>query len=329
MTTTHKDDPVFSDGPLPSTVASALRRGATMDLSCDVIPTQFEPLDTLLDGGLRSGQLTLVGGPPGVGKSIAALQWARAAAAAGTNVLYVSEDHDIRTLLTRLLLLEIGELIEAGRDSEDPGLRGSVAAALAANGGERDALAGENLVLRAAKARAVAYGEFMHLHHASSSDIDGPTFERLLAFPESGPTLLVVDRIPIDSDANGSVGMQLKDLAIRVKAAVVAVVGVGGQALARRRVRLADLQGAGALSHTADLVLILNEKVTAVSRRHTAFDSIQADEFRNHVVVSIEKNRSGPSGIDLDHRKDFPHYRIDPNGSVLEEQLVDGMRSSD
>jgi hypothetical protein len=242
--------------------------------------------------------------------------------------LYVSEDHDIRTLLMRLLLLEIGELVEAGRDADDPTLRAAVAAALAANG-DRDAPVAENLVLRAAKARAVAYGESMHLHHASSGDIDGPVIERLLDFPRRGPTLLVVDRIPTMADGSESVGMRLKDLAIRLKVAVIAVVGVGGPALSRRRIRLADLQGAGALSHTADLVLVLNEKVTAVSRRHTAYDSIQADGFRGQVVLSIEKNRSGPSGIDLNHRKDFSHYRIDPIGSVLEEQLIDGMRDTD
>ena len=70
---------------------------------------------------------------------------------------------------------------------------------------------------------------------------------------------------------------------------------------------------------------MLNDKITAVSKRHTAFDTVRADDFRGQVVMSIEKNRSGPAGIDLEFRKDFAHYRFNPIGSVLEEQLIDGV----
>ena len=52
---------------------------------------------------------------------------------------------------------------------------------------------------------------------------------------------------------------------------------------------------------------------------------VDADDYRSMVVFSIEKNRNGPSGIDLEYRKDFAHYRFDPAGSVLEESLVDGI----
>ena len=70
---------------------------------------------------------------------------------------------------------------------------------------------------------------------------------------------------------------------------------------------------------------MLNDKITAVSKRHTAFDSVGADAYRAMVVFSIEKNRNGPSGIDLEYRKDFAHYRFDPMGSVVEESLIDGI----
>ena len=83
-----------------------------------------------------------------------------------------------------------------------------------------------------------------------------------------------------------------------------------------------DAEGLG---YEADLVIMLNDKITAVSKRHTAFDTLRADMFRSMTVMSIEKNRNGPSGIDLEHRKDFAHYRFDPMGAVLEEQLIDGV----
>ena len=72
---------------------------------------------------------------------------------------------------------------------------------------------------------------------------------------------------------------------------------------------------------------MLNDKITAVSKRHTAFDTVRADDFRGLVVLSIEKNRNGPSGINLEFRKDFVHYRFNPVGAVLEEELIDGVMS--
>ncbi|MGH8875474.1 MAG: ATPase domain-containing protein [Acidimicrobiia bacterium] len=44
------------------------------------IPTGFEVLDRVLGGGIRTRDLTLVGGQPGIGKTISTLQWARRAA---------------------------------------------------------------------------------------------------------------------------------------------------------------------------------------------------------------------------------------------------------
>ena len=45
----------------------------------------------------------LLGGKPGVGKTIAALQWARSMAQRGVVAVYLCFEHDEVTLLTRLL----------------------------------------------------------------------------------------------------------------------------------------------------------------------------------------------------------------------------------
>ncbi len=73
-----------------------------------VWPTGFEPLDTYLGGGLRSGELTLLAGPQGLGKTTAALQILRHAAVIGRPAVMFSYEHDAATIVERLLAIEAG-----------------------------------------------------------------------------------------------------------------------------------------------------------------------------------------------------------------------------
>jgi len=322
-----------SEKAAPS-VADLLQPGAREARPQYVIATGFDPLDSVLNGGMRTGTLSLLGGAPGIGKSVTALQWARSAASQGINAIYACYEHDVSTLLTRLLLLEVGELAHASHEAPDPELRRAVAEAILANGDLDDVISG-SLVLRAAKARLNGYGDSLFLHEASPTEVDVSALERLVLATGDGPTLLVVDHIQkVRTDAQGTLGLddiaaQLKGLAMRRRVAVLGVVGAEGTALGQRRIQLQHLQDAAGIGYEADLVVMMNEKLTAVSRRHTAYDTLRADEFRGRVIFSIEKNRSGPGKIDLDHRKDFAHYRIDPLGLVLEEQLIDGVTVAD
>jgi replicative DNA helicase len=70
----------------------------------------FSVIDDLLGGGFRRGDLVLLGGPPGVGKTIAALQWARNLARSGVRCVFACYEHEPETLMTRLLSLEAGDL---------------------------------------------------------------------------------------------------------------------------------------------------------------------------------------------------------------------------
>jgi replicative DNA helicase len=71
------------------------------------IPTGFSPLDSYLHGGLRVGELMLVGGSQGVGKSTWALQVGRNVAANWHGwALYVCYEHSEEFLLERLLAME-------------------------------------------------------------------------------------------------------------------------------------------------------------------------------------------------------------------------------
>jgi hypothetical protein len=48
-----------------------------------------------------------------------------------------------------------------------------------------------------------------------------------------------------------------------------------------------------------------------------------AERFRNWVVLSIEKNRTGLDKIDLEFRKRFEQRRFEIDGQPVGEQLVD------
>jgi replicative DNA helicase len=68
---------------------------------------------------------------------------------------------------------------------------------------------------------------------------------------------------------------------------------------------------------------VLNEKSHAVSKTHLAYDATRAELAKQSIVVSVEKNRNGTADVDLEFRKDFTRYAIDPEGAFLAENLVD------
>jgi replicative DNA helicase len=71
------------------------------------IPLGMTPLDRMLGGGIRPGELMLIGGAQGTGKTTLALQMARNVAASGqAYVLYVNFEHDDADMLNRLISME-------------------------------------------------------------------------------------------------------------------------------------------------------------------------------------------------------------------------------
>ena len=71
------------------------------------IATGFVPLDKTIGGGLRPGELMLIGGAQGAGKTTMALQMARNMAASGqATVLYVCFEHEEEYLIQRMIAME-------------------------------------------------------------------------------------------------------------------------------------------------------------------------------------------------------------------------------
>ena len=294
------------------------------------VPTGFQPLDPALEGGFRTRELSILGGPPGIGKTSIALQWARHAASTGRATVFACYEHDEVTLLGRLLAQEVGEL---GGDA--PSSHRAQSAVRAVTRGE--ALLEEELstdpLLRAAYSSLDIFADRLWLSRASGVDTDLHALEALV--DDFGPgTLLFIDYLQkiagdIDtvSEADRVIRLAegLKELALDREIAILAIVAGDHSALSARRLRLHHMRGAAGLAYEADVVLMLNEKSLAVSKSHSAFDSVRAQEFTNQIVLSVDKNRGGPAPIDLEFTKDLSHFRLDPHGKVVEERLVDSL----
>ena len=299
------------------------------DSSC---ATGFSPLDEVLSGGIRPGEVLLVGGKPGVGKTIACLQWARTMARQGIVAVYVCYEHDPVTLLARLLACELGEVARAAGRHLDLGveeLQGRLRDVAAGVLTLREALDSDEM-LREAERQFVAYADRLVLFQGSGARTNVPSIGDALSRYTGEPVVLFVDyvqKVPVvpeiatESERVSRVIESLKELALEQNLGIVAVAAADQDGLTARRLHLHHFRGSTALAYEADGVVVLNEKLAVVSRAHAAYAPTRIEEFRSQVVFSIEKNRSGAADVDLEFAKDFAHYRFDPRGTWVADRL--------
>jgi replicative DNA helicase len=302
------------------------------------IPTGFRALDHTLGGGIRAGDLVLVGGSPGVGKTIVSLQWARNIALAGGTCIYACYEHEESALLGRLLALELGDM-PGGTDEYDTELEkmrlGIQEIAAGSNRSLSDVLQGEG-VISSAYEHIESYGTRLWLVRASSAHttidkLDDLVRERQKEDPD-GTVVLFVDYLQkvamhpepdVESEKITRVTEALKDMALSYKIPIISVVAADKEGLQAKRLRLHHLRGSSALMYECDVAVILNDKFNTVSKVHLAYDPVRAETFRDWVVFTVEKNRGGPNLLDLEFKKDFLHFRFEPEGGLVAEKLVD------
>jgi replicative DNA helicase len=299
--------------------------------SIAVLPLGFNPLDRVLGGGLRTHDLLVLAGRPGVGKTVATLQMARNLALSGSNVVFACYEHDSWTLLTRLLAMEIGMVavphttwyrMDGVRSLLDDVISGRVTLASASG----------DPLLRAARARIDEYAHRLHFVNAVPSATGLDELKRTVSSLVLGPTVLFVDYLQKVRPSSvtishlehiGEVTAGLKELALALPLSVVAVAAIGGPGLMKRRIHLPHLDAAVAVAYDADVVLMLNDKRSIVSTNNLTGTLEQAQRFRQRVVFSVEKNRGGVAQVDVEFDKDFEHFRFDPDGSYVAEQLIE------
>ena len=300
------------------------------------IPLGFTPLDKTIGSGLRAGELLLIGGAQGTGKTTMALQMARNVASSGLgNVLYVCFEHEEEYLLNRLIAMEsaMASLPHRTGAIKIQDVRREILGAWAVDG---DRHLANNPRLRPALDRIARYGENLFLMRGSqtASTVDNlrQLVRRHKELSADRRLVVVVDylqKVPMvpepatESEKVTYVVNGLKDIALSEGVPLISIVAADREGLKATRLRNHHLRGSSAINYEADIILILNEKYHIVAKVNIEFNPYQAQRFRDWVVVTIEKNRGGQDNVDLEFEKHFEFSCFDPNGHVVQEKLIE------
>ncbi len=298
-----------------------------------VLPTGFGVLDEALAGGFRSGELVLLGGPQGLGKTTMSMQMVRNVVRAGGHAVVFSYEHEAHTLMERLLSLEAAEaagyeaarLHAIRRAFEQPASAGSLDERMSRLPGVTEALR----VVRGYAAR-------LHLHESNGATTGLAEIKAVverLRDEVGAPPLVVVDylqKIPVpggpslEEERVTVVVEGLKDLTLDLGVPILAIVAADKASLVSgKRMRVHDLRGSSALAYEADIVLILNDKYDVVARHHLVYDLGNAERYRTWVVMTLEKNRYGVDKVELEFQKHFEEGRFEAVGQYVVEQLIE------
>lgn len=305
--------------------------------SMQSIALGFDPTDEALGGGVRPGELILLGGGQGVGKTTMAFQMARnIAATEEAHCLYVCYEHDEENLSRRLISMEsvdpygqdfrlgvtVRELehqIVSARSRHRAGLFDLLRLDQRTNVSlERLRHYGDRLFLLKGSGRTTlsAIKALVEAHRVRSD-------ERLVLFVDYLQKVPMAPEPATEQELVTRVAQGLKELALSQQIPVVAVVAADREGLKAKRMHAHHFAGSAALAYEADVILVLSEKYDSVARVHIEFNPQKAQAFRDWIVCSVEKNRSGRDVIDMEFEKRFSYCCLNPNGNLVSEKLID------
>ena len=262
-TSTEKPEPSEAEALVPTALAG--------DASGKPITSGYPSLDSLLGGGLRRGDLVILAGDAGVGKSALALAMALRSTAAGQAAAFLTGEMSAPRVMERALAIEgrvrVDDLRRGGLD--DVAHSGVAAAAIALR--RRSPFIED---LRDAGINGVS--DFLAQHLGIDLTIVDPV------------QALTRGVMPVDEEL-ADIAKRLKELALRRSTVIVATSWLRESAIGRADTRptLRDLGGLGALRHHADVVLGLYREELYLPSPH----------IEGATELAVLKNRSGPTGL--------------------------------
>jgi replicative DNA helicase len=320
-----------------ASLSDKVSRGALAEYQ--PIPLGFTPLDKSLGGGMRTGELLLIGGAQGTGKTTFALQMARNIAMGGqAAVLYICFEHDDEYLLNRLISLEsvIDQMPQPTSGMRLTDVRKEVLATSLAQGNADMADLVTNPLLRGSLERIARYGPNLYLMRGTQTTTTVDNLRQLVqahrALAPERQLVVMVDylqKVPVipdpisETERVTTVVNSLKDLALSQGVAVVSIVAADKEGLKASRLRSHHLRGSSAINYEADVIMILNEKYSIVAKVNIEFNPYQAQRFRDWIVLTVEKNRSGQHSVDIELKKHFEYACFDPTGRTVQEKLIE------
>jgi replicative DNA helicase len=303
------------------------------------VPLGFTPLDKTIGGGLRAGELLLIGGAQGTGKTTMSVQMARNIVMGGqASVLYVCYEHDEEYLLNRIIAMESALQHLPGRIQgvKLVDVRKEILSTWLAQGGDGFADLMGNPRLRPALERLSRYGPNLFLLRGSQTkntvdnlneliqrykELSGD--RRLVVFIDYMQKVPVIPDPPTETEKVTYVVNGLKDVALQNDVPMISIVAADKEGLKASRLRNHHLRGSSAINYEADIIIILNEKYQIVAKVNIEFNPHHAQRFRDWVILSVEKNRGGQNAVDLEFEKHFEYSCFDPNGRTVQEKLIE------
>lgn len=334
----------------PRTLAQVLNEANEQVVSGDLstyipVPTGFDPLDGAIGGGLRRGELVLLGGAQGIGKTICALQMARNIARSGNiYTFFLSYEHTETHLMHRLMCLESVNPPDIDttkgvrlKDLTDIVISERARMHLGKDGtGSLRGILRENEKTSPALARMSEYSDRLILVKASAAVTTLTAIRDMvgkLVDATNGNVVIFVDylqKVAIypekAQDENDRVTIiveGLKDIALTLDVPIFSIVAADREGLRSKRLHLYHLRGSSALDYECDIALIMNNKFKILSKDHIAFNPYQARQYREWVVFTVEKNRAGRAMTDMEFQIHAPYFCFNPSGQLVQQQLID------
>lgn len=254
----------------------------------DAVPTGFSSVDRLLGGGLRRGDLVVIGGDVASGKSALALAIALRAASAGRDSLFLSGEMSVSRVMERALAIEgrvaIDDIRNGSLDDEARASLGAAAVRLRDSAPHVDRLGGGVATIADELRRRL--------------DIELVVLDSLQS--------LVTGARARDEEL-AAIAHELKRVALEQDIAVVVTTQLPSLTRGRAdlRPRLEDYGALGAVAELADVVLGLF--------REEMYDSSHGIDGATELILN--KNRNGPTSYaDLYFYKQWMRFEdmLDP-----------------